>query len=93
MNTRIFALAMALFLAVPMMANAEGECNRPDAVAIEGYYVDDRPGDGTPWGSGLLTGGGTWVYEESNGMPGLQVGGEGETEEYAGCENPDTLIF
>jgi hypothetical protein len=38
-------------------------------------------------------GGGTWVYEESNGVPGLQLGGPDEDGPYQGCANPDTLVF
>lgn len=31
--------------------------------------------------------------QESNDLPGLQVGGAGEIGRYQACANPDTLIF
>ena len=40
-----------------------------------------------------LAGDGTWVYEESNGLPGLQIGGPDESAEWKACKNPDTLVF
>jgi hypothetical protein len=73
-----------------------GVCHAKDARPSTGpIYVQDRPGPGQQWGTGLVTpgGGGTWIYEESNGIPGLQVGGVGESSEYVACLKPDTLIF
>lgn len=65
-------------------------CHRPDAIAVGDYWLDDR---GDPIGTGLITGDGTWVYEESNGVEGLQVGGDAEIDKYVDCSDPDTLIF
>lgn len=83
-------------------------------------YVHDRPGNMPArfpgfavyddWVNGFLYGdegevGGTWVYAESNEIPGLQIGNGGvlvendpegilsESEAYVDCANPDTLIF
>jgi hypothetical protein len=57
-------------------------------------WIHDRTTMGAP-GTGLAdpNGGGTWIYEESNGVPGLQIGGAGEEGPYVGCVNPDLLIF
>lgn len=58
-------------------------------------YINDRPGDGAPTGTGLFTGNGTWVYEESNGIPGLQINQDKSDpgqQEICGHES-DTLIF
>lgn len=65
-------------------------CHRPDAIAIGDFWLDDR---GDPVGTGLITGDGTWVYEESNGVEGLQVGGADEIDKYQDCPYPDTLII
>jgi len=88
----------------PTAAAANPACNRPDAVSIPGgYYVDDR---GSPAG-GFVTGGGTWLYKESNGIPGLQltqnsatapapVGGPTDIDTLAvtnNCQNGDELVF
>ena len=54
------------------------------------YYVDDR---------GAVLGNGVWIYEESNGVPGLQRGGTssapGPLAETDDCStpNPDTLVL
>ncbi len=55
-------------------------------------YVNDRPGEGAPVGTGLVTGGGTWIYEESNGIPGLQTEDSTSSQELCGHE-PDLLHF
>ena len=76
MKLRILVAGMALgALLVPMSAHAADPCKK----GVEGrgtkqvdlpngdtYYVDDR---------GSVTGSGTWIYKESNGIPGLQRGG------------------
>lgn len=69
-----------------------GQCHAKGAIEIPaaGYYVHER---GDPPGTALLLGAGTWVYEESNGVEGLQLGGPDEDDAYKGCVNPDTLIF
>lgn len=73
--------------------DAEGMCHAKEAVDVGPIWIHDRPGEGAPYGSGLETGGGTWIYEESNDVPGLQVGGGDEDDAYVACANPDTLIF
>ena len=63
-----------------------GHCNG-DVTDLGGVaYIDDRGVDG-----------GTWVYVESNGTPGLQSGGESvilgaDDADDCAHENPDTLI-
>ncbi len=62
---------------------ALGDGNEPT------LYVDDRDS---------LTGRGTWVYMESNGVPHLQRGGTTPTGETDACNDgwtgePDTLLF
>lgn len=69
--------------------NPDGTCDAKGEIGAV-VYVHER---GNPPGTGFLLGAGTWVYEESNSKSGLQVGGVGEAAEYAGCLNPDTLIF
>ncbi len=64
-------------------------CQRPDAVGHDAVgWVDDR-------GSG-----GTWLYEEANAIPGLQLSMEpspaGDTDPLGvanNCQNGDALIF
>lgn len=93
---------------------SNGQC---DAIGAYGdpYYVQDRPGAEAPlvggnpaggdwpYGTGYLTGGGTWIYEESNGIPGLQLndnlasldsslGADGFAVD-KGCINGDTMVF
>jgi PKD repeat protein len=80
---------------------SNGECHvKPDYYdEAAGHYLNDRPGSlpvvggDAPYGTGFVTGGGTWVYEESNGVPGLQIGTSAEAANYTKCANPDTLIF
>lgn len=61
-------------------------------------YVEDR-GNRGPLGPmpGLVDGGGTWVYRESNGMPGLQRGGISPLGDPDPCPDggapPDTLLL
>jgi len=47
------------------------------------FYYDDRPTAGVrdfpPVSNGMIKGEGTWIYEETNGIPGLQRGGHGIT--------------
>ena len=70
--------------------NADGTCDAKGEIEFEGEYVHER---GDPPGTGYLLGGGTWIYEESNGIEGLQLGGADEVADYQACANPDTLIF
>lgn len=66
-----------------------------DTGAAGDLYINDRPAEGNPTGTGLVDGGGTWIYEESNGIPGLQTHPEDDTtsnQQICGHE-PDTLIF
>jgi hypothetical protein len=58
-------------------------------------YINDRPGEGAPTGTGLLTGGGTWIYEEANDIDGLQTDADADsTSDQSICgHTPDTLIF
>lgn len=61
--------------------NADGTCDAKTERSAGPLYVQHRGGDSV------------WVYEESNGVAGLQVGGDAEEAEYRACANPDTLIF
>lgn len=77
-----------------------GMCHAKGAQAAGPLYVHDRPGAGDPpiahfvlGAAGMGSGGGIWVYEESNGVAGLQVGTSAEDAAYQDCLNPDTLIF
>lgn len=70
--------------------NPDGTCDAKGEIAVPGgIYLHDR---GSPPGTGFFLGAGTWVYEESNSLPGLQLGGPDDTD-YAHCANPDLLIF
>lgn len=74
-------------LTITVESGAIAYCHRPDAVPIGDYWLDDR-------GDPVFLGGGTWIYEESNGVDGLQIGHpELESDEYQDCPDPDTLIF
>jgi hypothetical protein len=72
--------------------NADGTCDAKGEIAIPGagLYVHER---GDPPGTGFAAGDGTWVYEETNGLPGLQIGGPDESDAYIACLNPDTIVF
>ncbi len=92
---------------------SDGVCDAKGAVGSSSAgWIHDRPGAalfivGTgnpaggnwPYGTGFVTGGGTWVYEESNGMPGLQLGGPGPhpvlgtDSRYDHCVNHDQMLF
>ena len=77
-------------------------------------WMHDRPGSSVPvvggnpaggdwpYGTGYISGGGTWFYQESNSKSGLQLGGTnwqggstlgGEVAAYKNCANHDLLIF
>ncbi len=98
----IVVLAAALTMAVPSGVNA-ALCHVPLTdlldVDIAGViYIDDRPGETIPVSLvGFTGGGGTWVYVETNGIPGLQAGGASVIDEadepFADCTNADLLIF
>ena len=70
--------------------NADGTCDAKGEIDLFGEYIHER---GDPPGTGYVDGDGTWVYEESNGIDGLQVGGSGEAAAYVACLNPDFLVF
>lgn len=78
---------------------SDGVCHAKGEVSQGALYVHDRPDPGSP--NGYYDGGGTWFYEESNGLAGLQIGGQSillgaddqEPVEYRDCVSPDTLIF
>ncbi len=70
----------------------DGLCHAKDAVAVGPIWLHDRPGEGDPYGAGFVGGGGTWVYEETNGIEGMQVSSE-EGGNYGSCLNGDLLIF
>lgn len=107
MNLRTIILSMLLTVAftigsvsaghepecVPESANPE-DINQVD-VGDATFYIEERDSElGPVPGSGLFFGGGTWIYEESNGLPGMQRGGSGETVTDESCgHGPDTLIF
>ncbi len=81
---------------------SDGRCDAKGAQGVA-LYLHDRPGAGSQYGTGFVTGGGTWVYEESNGIPGLQLSAElgpgGSTlgtdpiAVEKGCLNGDTMVF
>lgn len=94
---------------------SDGRCDAKGAYG-DPYYVHDRPGPevfivGTgnpaggdwPYGTGYITGGGTWIYEESNDLPGLQLNDNVAslnaalgTDGFAidkGCVNGDTMVI
>ncbi|MGB0652987.1 MAG: hypothetical protein ACPGQL_07280 [Thermoplasmatota archaeon] len=85
-----------MMLAAVAPATADDHCERPDAIEVAGLYIDDR---GDPYGTGFITGGGTWLYMESNGVPGMQLtngndpSGLFNDPDGADCENGDTLIL
>lgn len=82
----------------------------PGGRIAAGAYYDDRP-EGTILGVqsplGFLQGHGTWVYFETNGMQGLQRGGQSDlglpgtplgnpdTHEFAECSvaDPDEMVI
>lgn len=71
--------------------NADGTCDAKGEFSVPGgRYIHER---GSPPGTGYVAGDGTWIYEESNGIAGLQLGGPDEDAAYTGCVNPDTLVF
>ncbi len=98
----LVALAASLMLAAPSGVNA-AICHVPltdllDLDIAGTIYIDDRPGDNIPVSLVGFTGGtGTWVYLETNNVPGLQAGGASLIEEvdgdFPGCTNADLLIF
>lgn len=69
-----------------------GQCHAKGAIEIPGtgHYLHER---GDPPGTGFVLGDGTWIYEESNGVEGLQLGGAAEGAAYVDCVNPDHLVF
>ncbi len=105
MQTKTIAmtLALALFAFTGVGSAAEEPCTVTSAdpasvITVGDIYIEDRDGAGVP-GSGLIVGGGTWVYQESNGLPGLQRGGSSAIGEEDSVNDetcgamPDTLIF
>lgn len=85
-KTLLVSMVAAAVAAVDPFAH----CNRPDADELPGgLYVDARqlPSPTAPDSYSV------WIYEESNGTPGLQAGGAGEEAAFIDCPNPDTLIF
>jgi hypothetical protein len=86
----LLALAVSPFV-VPAGANHSANCvgnvttvASPDGSVV--LYVDDRD---------LVNGNGLWIYQESNGVEGLQQGGESLLGDRDSCQHadPDTLIF
>jgi hypothetical protein len=84
----IAGAAIAALVPVAGHAACEG-----DATEAAGIYVDVR---------GDVTDGDIWIYQESNGIDGLQRGGVGELSDDTECTTydaegnpipPDTLIF
>lgn len=70
--------------------NPDGTCDAKGEILIAGtLYLHER---GNPPGTGFVAGDGTWVYEETNGLAGLQLGGPDDST-YSHCANPDLLIF
>jgi hypothetical protein len=88
--TRVALGALLSIALVPFGASADHGCNgavtQLDTPAGT-FYIDDRGVDSA----------GVWVYQESNGTPGLQSGGNsailGDVDSDA-CEHdaPDTLL-
>lgn len=74
------------------LSSDSGNENQPGE-SEETEYVHDRT---PPGGVKYVQGGGIWLYEESNGIPGLQIGSGSLGEEaaaYTDCVNPDFLVF
>ncbi len=75
--------ALAMSFASPAFA-ADGECHpttTDPTATLDKHYVD-------------VDSKGVWVYEESNGVPGLQRGGAGDpVDDTCGIFAPDTLII
>ncbi|MFN2614682.1 MAG: hypothetical protein ABR552_07705 [Actinomycetota bacterium] len=98
---RRFALAVVAVMAIGMTgaaAQASGDACASDGTPALGivtvqtaagtFYIDDR---------NFVLGNGTWVYQESNGIPGLQHGGSSpylpdDTDPCSESGAPDTLI-
>lgn len=86
-------------------AGATHLCNSeviPIATPAATFYFQDRPAPGQPNGLLFAGGEGTWIFMESNGKPGLQVGGKHPVDPLNGlgfkdpCPSsgtPDTVIF
>jgi hypothetical protein len=90
------AAAPALSLCVPTSADP-GTYNRIDLPDGRTFYLEER---GNPLGtqppvpgSGFVLGDGTWLYEESNGLPGLQRGGIGLTGSCFPPQPAPCLVF
>lgn len=71
-----------------LVRGPDGTCDGLGIVQVGPLYLQDR---GDPPGTGFALGDGTWIYEESNGIAGLQVGAAGDG--FSDCASPDTLIF
>jgi hypothetical protein len=91
---RILFVLLGLAMTVPSMASAE-DCYPEYApycsynwyvVAGERYYVEERNSPqcllGAPVPGAGTVSGGTWIYQESNGIAGLQRGGVGYLGDY-----------
>lgn len=89
-RSELLLAAVAAIAAVPSLGSATHP-NAPSATSsgcqyskvttigsgATALYIDDRP-SGAPV-PGILGGGGTWMYAESNGKAGLQTGGPHQT--------------
>jgi PKD repeat protein len=71
--------------------NPDGTCDAKGERTVGPIHIHDRPTSSPQ--PGFTAGDGTWVYEESNSKPGLQIGGPDESDQWKDCKNPDTLLF
>lgn len=76
-------LVLALVLAVPVHAGAQlcSPTTSRDAVAAGGFYVAPDPVHVA------------WIYQESNGIAGLQRADAGRDDTCQGAIRPDRLVF
>jgi hypothetical protein len=68
--------------------------NNPAGNRGTGCGYDEAPPVSPPpvmWG--FIFGGGSWFYEEQNGLPGMQAGGFGIIPETPGCGTIPCIIF
>lgn len=92
----LMALALAAALAIPAVAGhcatygtAQPEADTdPAGLGTPRYYVEFFLCDGSPDCMFSL-----WVYEETNGIPGLQRGDEEVDNTCHGAIESDTIVF
>lgn len=92
-------LALALALALPATAQHCASWDTMNAITVDKYYVIEdcwlAPFIGAhgPWCQNDGPFMGLWIYEESNGIPGLQRGDEWHDGTCHGMIEPDRIVF